>query len=86
MGWPLRPIIRPDRSGAWHDLLARGFLPSIPDLAPRIRAYIRQYNKQPKPIRWSYSKGHCLPWRLLVDGVLKDGLRGIHSCHEAWPE
>jgi len=37
-----------------RDLLARGIFTSLPDLARRIRTYIRQYNKQAKPIRWSY--------------------------------
>jgi transposase len=38
-----------------RDLLARGIFTSVPDLARRIRTYIRRYNKQPKPIRWSYN-------------------------------
>ena len=37
-----------------RDLLARGIFTSIPDLARKIRRYIRHYNKAPKPIRWSY--------------------------------
>lgn len=37
-----------------RDLLARGIFTSVPDLARRIRKYIRHYNKAPKPIRWSY--------------------------------
>ena len=37
-----------------RDLLARGIFTSVPDLARRIRTYIRQHNKAPKPIRWSY--------------------------------
>lgn len=37
-----------------RDLLARGIFTSVTDLARRIRTYIRQYNKQAKPIRWSY--------------------------------
>jgi len=35
-------------------LLARGIFTSVPDLARRIRKYIRHYNKDAKPIRWSY--------------------------------
>jgi transposase len=38
-----------------RDLLTRGIFTSVPDLARRIRTYIRHYNKAPKPIRWSYS-------------------------------
>lgn len=37
-----------------RDLLARGIFTSVPDLARRIRTYIRHHNKAPKPIRWSY--------------------------------
>jgi transposase len=37
-----------------RDLLARGIFTSVPDLARRIRTYIRHYNKAAKPIRWSY--------------------------------
>jgi transposase len=37
-----------------RDLLARGIFTSIPDLARKIRRYITQYNKDPKPIRWTY--------------------------------
>lgn len=38
-----------------RDLLARGIFTSIPDLARKIRRYIRRYNEDPKPIRWTYS-------------------------------
>ena len=38
-----------------RDLLARGIFTSVPDLARKIRRYITQYNKDPKPIRWIYS-------------------------------
>jgi transposase len=38
-----------------RDLLARGIFKSIPDLARKIRRYIRRYNEDPKPIRWTYS-------------------------------
>jgi transposase len=38
-----------------RDLLARGIFTSLPDLARKIRRYITQYNKDPKPIRWIYS-------------------------------
>ena len=37
-----------------RDLLARGIFTSIPDLARKIRRYIRRYNEDPKPIRWTY--------------------------------
>jgi transposase len=38
-----------------RDLLARGIFRSIPDLARKIRRYIRRYNEDPQPIRWTYS-------------------------------
>lgn len=38
-----------------RDLLARGIFTSIPDLARKIRRYIKRYNEAPKPIRWTYS-------------------------------
>ncbi len=37
-----------------RDLLARGIFTSVPDLARKIRRYITRYNKDPKPIRWTY--------------------------------
>jgi transposase len=38
-----------------RDLLARGIFTSIPDLARKIRRYIKRYNEHPKPIRWTYN-------------------------------
>ncbi len=38
-----------------RDLLARGIFTSLPDLARKIRRYITCYNKDPRPIRWTYS-------------------------------
>ena len=38
-----------------RDLLARGIFTSVPDLARKIRRYIRKYNERPKPIRWVYN-------------------------------
>jgi len=38
-----------------RDLLARGIFTSLPDLARKIRRYIKRYNDDPKPIRWSYA-------------------------------
>ena len=38
-----------------RDLLARGIFTSVPDLARKIRRYIRKYNEDPKPIRWIYN-------------------------------
>ncbi len=38
-----------------RDLLARRILTSVPDRARKIRRYIKPYNEDPKPIRWTYS-------------------------------
>jgi transposase len=38
-----------------RDLLARGIFTSLPDLARKIRRYIKRYNDDPKPICWTYS-------------------------------
>jgi len=38
-----------------RDLLARGIFTSIPDLARKIRRYIKRYNEDPKPIRGTYN-------------------------------
>ena len=40
----------------------RGVFTSVPDLKRQFMRYIRQYNKQPKPIKWKYfdtSRSHC---------------------------
>ncbi len=37
-----------------RDVIARGVFTSVPDLKRRLMRYIRQYNKQPKPVKWKY--------------------------------
>ena len=37
-----------------RDVLARGIFTSVKDLARKILRYIRRYNDNPKPIKWSY--------------------------------
>jgi transposase len=37
-----------------RDLIARGVFTSVPDLKRKLMRYIRQYNKQPKPVKWKY--------------------------------
>jgi transposase len=37
-----------------RDLLTRGIFTSLPGLARKIRRYITRYNRDPKPIRWTY--------------------------------
>lgn len=38
-----------------RDVIARGVFTSVGDLHRKLMHYIRQYNKQPKTIKWSYS-------------------------------
>lgn len=38
-----------------RDLIHRGVFTSTKDLSRRIMTYIRQYNKDPRPIRWKYA-------------------------------
>jgi transposase len=38
-----------------RDVIARGIFSSIPDLRRKIMRYIREGNKSPKPIKWTYS-------------------------------
>ena len=38
-----------------RDLIHRGVFISVPDLARHIMAYIRCYNKDPKPVKWQYA-------------------------------
>jgi len=35
-----------------RDVIARGVFTSVPDLKRKLMRYIRQYNKQPKPVKW----------------------------------
>lgn len=37
-----------------RDLIARGIFTSVKDLARKLMRYIRHYNRDPKPIKWSY--------------------------------
>ena len=38
-----------------RDVIARGIFTSVPDLARKLLRYIRQANRHPKPIRWTYT-------------------------------
>jgi transposase len=38
-----------------RDVIARGVFSSTPDLSRKLMRYIREGNKNPKPIKWSYS-------------------------------
>jgi transposase len=37
-----------------RDVIARGVFSSVSDLNRKLMRYIRQYNKQPKPVKWKY--------------------------------
>jgi transposase len=37
-----------------RDVIARGIFTSVTDLKRKLMRYIRQYNKTPKPVKWSY--------------------------------
>jgi transposase len=37
-----------------RDLLHRGIFTSVPDLAKKIKRFIDQHNKNPKPIKWKH--------------------------------
>ncbi|MFI5224597.1 MAG: IS630 family transposase, partial [Nitrospirales bacterium] len=41
-----------------RDVIARGIFTSVKDLARKILRYIRRYNDNPKPIKWTYSDIH----------------------------
>lgn len=38
-----------------RDVIARGIFTSVPDLRRKLMRYIKQYNKNAKPFRWSYA-------------------------------
>ena len=37
-----------------RDVIARGVFISVPDLKRKLMRYIREYNKEPKPVKWKY--------------------------------
>jgi transposase len=38
-----------------RDVIARGVFTSLPDLKRKLMRYIRQYNKDPRPVKWKYA-------------------------------
>jgi transposase len=38
-----------------RDVIARGVFSSVPNLARKLMRYIRRYNREPRPIRWTYN-------------------------------
>ena len=50
-----------------RDLIERGIFTSVPDLRRKIMKYIREYNKTPRPYKWSYrDPSH----RITVDSIV----------------
>jgi transposase len=37
-----------------RDVIARGVFTSVPDLKRKLMRYIRQYNEDPKTVKWKY--------------------------------
>jgi transposase len=37
-----------------RDVIARGVFTSVPDLNRKLMRYIREYNKEPKTVKWKY--------------------------------
>ena len=37
-----------------RDVITRGIFTSLKDLDKKLMRYIRQYNKDPKPLKWKY--------------------------------
>ena len=37
-----------------RDVISRGIFTSVKDLDKKLMRYIRQHNKDPKPIKWKY--------------------------------
>jgi transposase len=37
-----------------RDVISRGIFTSVKDLDKKLMRYIRQYNKNPKPLKWKY--------------------------------
>jgi transposase len=37
-----------------RDVIARGVFTSVPDLRRKLMRYVRQYNKNAKPVKWKY--------------------------------
>ena len=46
-----------------RDVIARGVFTSVKDLAKKLMRYIRRYNRQAKPVKWTYrnTRNRILP-------------------------
>ena len=52
-----------------RDVIARGVFTSVKDLARKLMRYIRQYNKKPRPIKWTYrNPSHRISLQSAVTG------------------
>ena len=47
-------MAQPGFSKIERDVIARGVFTSVKDLARKLMRYIRAYNQQPKPFKWTY--------------------------------
>ena len=50
-----------------RDVIARGVFTAVKDLARKLMRYIRHYNRNPKPIKWTYRN---LKYRIMPDATL----------------
>ena len=50
-----------------RDFIARGVFTSVPDLKRKFMRYIRNYNEQPKPVKWNYFD---LSRRITTDSIV----------------
>jgi len=51
-------------------VISRGIFTSVKDLAKKLLHYIRQYNKNPKPLKWKYADpSRRITWCQLIDSV-----------------
>jgi hypothetical protein len=44
-----------------RDVISRGIFTSTKDLAKKPTCYIREHNKNPKPLKWKYNDRHADP-------------------------
>jgi len=50
-------------------VIARGIFPSTKDLDKKIVRYIREHNKNPKPVRWKYGNPKRRVTSSLIDSM-----------------
>ena len=55
--WNHCSVPKPNENWFSHlqrDLISRGIFTSVKDLGKKLMRYIREHNKDPKPIKWMY--------------------------------